>query len=174
MNKKLSILLIVGFFVLLLDQITKIWVDHSLGIGQSFVVISDYFDLVHYRNPGAAFGMFAAWASPWREVFFYCVSTAALVFLVYYFIKTPFSEKGILIALSMILGGALGNLIDRIFRGNVVDFLLLHWQNKVVRFSMLGKFYTIDLIWPAFNIADMAISVGVCLLIIGTIKSNRE
>lgn len=173
MNKKNSLLIIIGSIVLLLDQATKIWVDYTLGIGAGISVIPHYFDLVHYRNPGAAFGMFAAWASPWREVFFYCVSSAALVFLIYYFIKTPLHQKGILISLSMILAGALGNLIDRIFRGNVVDFLLFHWNNKVARFSLFGKFYTMELIWPAFNIADMAISVGVVLLILGTMRSSK-
>ena len=174
MEKKLSILVIIGSLVLLLDQFTKIWVNHSIVEGQHISVISRYFDLVHYRNSGAAFGMFAGWLSPWREIFFYVISAVALIFLIYYFVKTPLSQKGILISLSMILSGALGNLIDRIFRGNVVDFLLFHWHDKVAHFSLFGKSYTMELVWPAFNVADSAISVGVVLLILGTMRMNKE
>ncbi len=173
MKKKLCILLSIVFAVLFLDQFSKIWIDHHLLEGQHLTVVSHYFDLVHYRNPGAAFGMFAAWASPWREVFFYVVSSAALIFLLIYFIKTSDSHKSILIALAMILGGALGNLIDRIFRGNVVDFILWYWNDKIVHFSLLGKHYTMALVWPAFNIADAAISVGVALLIFSTLKTRE-
>ena len=173
MNKKWPILLSIGLLIIFLDQSTKIWVDHLLGQTESRTVIPSYFELVHYRNPGAAFGMFASWASPWRETFFYCVSALAMSFLIYYFIKTPVFQKNILVSLSMIIGGALGNLIDRIFRGNVVDFLLFHWNNKVARFSIFGKNYILDLVWPAFNIADAAISVGVLLLIVFSMRAKE-
>lgn len=173
MNKKTQLFLAVFFVILLLDQLTKIWIDQNMVLGQGWEIIPGYFDLVHYRNPGAAFGMFAHWTSPWREVFFFAVSGLALIFLIYYFVKTPASQKGVLFALSLISAGAFGNLVDRIFRGNVVDFLLLHWQDKVVHFSLFEKSYTMALVWPAFNVADAAISVGVFLLIIATFRSNK-
>ncbi len=173
MNKKWPLLLSVTLLIIFLDQASKIWVDQVLGQAQSKVIIPHFFELVHYRNPGAAFGMFASWVSPWREVFFYCVSAMALTFLFYYFVKTPLHQKNILISISMIIGGAVGNLIDRIFRGNVVDFLLLHWNNKVAYFSLFGKKYSMDLVWPAFNIADAAISVGVVLLILCSIRAKE-
>jgi len=173
-KNKLSILFVVGFFILFLDQFTKIWVDHSISDGNHIEVVSRFFDLVHYRNPGAAFGMFAAWASPWREVFFFLVSALAFIFLLYYFFKTPLTQKSVLISLSMILAGAIGNLIDRIFRGNVIDFLLLHWDHRMAHFQLLGKSYTIELVWPAFNIADAAISVGVFFLVFATMFSKKE
>jgi len=172
MKSKLSILLLVGSLVLILDQASKIWIDHALAPSQSISVIPGYFELVHYRNPGAAFGMFAAWSSPWREVFFYCVSAMALAFLAYYFSKTPAAHKAVLVSLSMIFAGAVGNLVDRIFRGNVVDFLLFHWRDQAARFSLLGKSYRMELVWPAFNVADMAISVGVAILILATMRAK--
>ncbi len=97
MKNKIGILGTVVFIVLFLDQCTKIWIDRSLLEGQHLSVLSHYFDLVHYRNPGAAFGMFAAWSSPWREVFFYIVSSAALIFLIYYFVKREGVKKGVFI-----------------------------------------------------------------------------
>lgn len=166
MSKKWRILTLWSLFIVLFDQLTKYFVNLYLSQGEKHEVISGFFDLVHYRNPGAAFGMFVDWNPVVRSVFLSIVSLFAFAFLIYYFHKTPLIEKKILIALSLIFGGAIGNLLDRIFRGTVIDFLLVHWRDKITHFQFFGKNYSAELVWPAFNIADSAITIGVILLLI--------
>lgn len=149
----------------MLDQWTKHLINTRFSMSEKKELIPGFFDLVHYRNPGAAFGMFVEWNSPARSVFLSIVSLFAFAFLIYYFHKTPSKEKKVLVALSLIFGGAIGNLIDRIFRGSVIDFLLLHWRDKVTHFEWFGKSYSLELVWPAFNVADSAITTGVILLL---------
>jgi len=172
-SKSLFLLLFCGT-ILGVDQLTKFWVDRSLSVGEHHPVLPGLFDLVHYRNPGAAFSLFADWHSPVRGYFFFAMSVAALAFLVYYLVKTPLEEKKTLIPLGLILSGALGNLIDRAFRGTVVDFLLFHWYDKVVSFEIFGKVHRVELIWPAFNVADSAITLGVIGLFLSMLKKRPE
>ena len=171
MNPKLKWLLAWGSGILLIDQFTKYLIDRMLPVGARIPVLTHFVDLVHYRNPGAAFSLFADWESPWREVFFFGISAVALILLSYYLVKTPLGEKKTLIPLVMILAGALGNLIDRLIRGNVIDFLFLHWYDKTASFQLFGRPYHIDLSWPAFNVADSVISVGVVFLLLGSLRS---
>lgn len=147
--------------ILVLDQLSKFWVDRNLALGQQRAVWPGLFEIVHFRNPGAAFSLFADWHSPLRGYFFLGMSILAVAFLAYYLVKTPLSEKRTLIPLAMILSGALGNFIDRILRGTVVDFLLFHWYDKVLSFEIFGHAYRVELVWPAFNVADSAITLGV-------------
>ncbi len=163
--QKNHLLLKLGLFIVVLDQITKALIVHYIPMGSIRPVLPGYFDLVHFRNSGAAFGLWADWASPAREIFFFAVSLVALALFLYHFYETTTTRKSLLVSLVLILSGALGNVIDRITRGNVVDFLSFHWQNQVSQFSVFGKHYFIDLNWPAFNVADSAITVGVFLLL---------
>ncbi len=165
MMKKWRVLIFISGSVLLLDQLTKYLINSRFSMSEKKELIPGFFDLVHYRNPGAAFGMFVGWNSTTRSVFLSLVSLFAFVFLIYYFHKTPSKEKKVLVSLSLIFGGAIGNLIDRIFRGSVIDFLLLHWRDKVTHFEWFGKSYSLELVWPAFNVADSAITIGVILLL---------
>jgi signal peptidase II len=175
MNKtKWKVLTFWGCSIILLDQITKYLITLQLPLGAKYELISNFVDIVHYRNPGAAFGMFADWNSPAREIFFFGISILAIGFLIYYLYKLPASEKKMNLPLLLILAGAFSNLIDRIVRGRVVDFILLHWYDKVVSFEFFGKFYSIELVWPAFNVADSCITIGVAWLIFHSLFVKRE
>lgn len=142
---------IIAFSILFLDQLVKELIKGSIPVWGQQVVIEGFFNLVHVLNRGAAFGFLNSPGSTWQPVFFLIMT--ALAVLVIYSLLRHSKDKGALyvFALSSILGGALGNMTDRLRQGVVVDFLDFH----------LGRFH-----WPAFNIADMAISIGaICLLI---------
>lgn len=174
MNRKGKALFWGLSLILLLDQLTKVWVDRSLRQGMKIEAIPHLLDIVHYRNPGAAFGMLAGWDSHWRNFFFFAVSALAIGLLLYYLYKTSSENKGTILSLVLILGGAFSNLVDRMIRGNVVDFILVHWYDKTATFTIFGKTFSFPLVWPAFNVADSAISIGVVLLLIITLKSDLQ
>src|SRR4030095_8192779 len=174
MRSKLSFLALLCGGILSADQLTKFWVDRRIALGEQIPVITGLFELVHYRNPGAAFSLFADWHSPNRGYFFFAMSILAAIFLAYYLFKTPLEEKRTLVSLGMILSGALGNLIDRVFRGTVVDFLLFHWYDKAISFEIFGRFHRVELVWPAFNVADSAITLGVLGLFWAAFKKPKH
>jgi signal peptidase II len=138
--------------VLALDLYTKQLVLKSFEYGEHLAVTS-FFDLVRYHNEGAAFS-FLAGAGGWQRVFFSTIAVIASIVIVYMLRKHP-TQKLFCFALALVLGGALGNLYDRLTLGYVVDFLFFHYR----------EYY-----WPAFNVADSAISVGVVLLLIDSFK----
>ena len=148
--KPRSIYLVFIAGLLAVDQITKTAISRSINLYGVRTVIPDFFDLVHVRNKGAIFGFFSNADSSFMFVLLTLFSLAALGLVVYYFIKTPVSEKLMNVSLSLILAGALGNQVDRIMRGYVIDFL---------DFSFWGWH------WPSFNVADSCISTGAVLLI---------
>lgn len=133
-----------------LDQLTKALIVRSIILQGSREVIPGFFNLTHVRNRGAIFGFLSHSDSRILYIFLTLVSVAALGLVIYYFFKTPVSERLMKISLSLILAGAMGNLIDRLFRGHVIDFL---------------DFYVKDWHWPSFNVADSCITVGAFLLI---------
>ncbi len=137
-------------FFLLIDQATKTIVATTLNLYDSRVIVPNLFNLTFIRNRGAIFGFFSHHESFFVYALLTLASLAALVLVVYYFAKTPSSEKFLKISLSLILAGALGNLTDRLFRGSVIDFL---------------DFYVKDWHWPFFNVADSCITVGALLLL---------
>ncbi len=141
--------LIVGLIVLL-DQITKLLVLAWIPLYHSIPVIPGFFNLTHIRNPGGAFGFMAAGSQGIRNLLFIGVSALAMGLIVYFYRSTPKTHPYLASALAMIFGGAVGNLIDRLRFGEVVDFLDVY----------LGVYH-----WPAFNVADSAISVGITLFI---------
>jgi signal peptidase II len=120
-------------------------------------VIEGFFDLVHFRNTGVAFGMFSGSDSIWQTVLLSGLAAAAALVVVLYSVRTPASERGLQLALALILAGALGNIYDRVTAGFVTDFLYFH----------VGSWY-----WPAFNVADTAISAGVGLMALGVIRNE--
>ncbi|OGV71633.1 MAG: signal peptidase II [Methylophilales bacterium RIFCSPHIGHO2_02_FULL_57_10] len=133
--------------VIALDLYTKHLVQSALAYGEHLTITS-FFDLVLFHNQGAAFS-FLANAGGWQRIFFSVFALVAAGIIVHLLRKHP-DQKLFCFALSLILGGALGNLWDRVTLGYVVDFLYFHYH---------------DYYWPAFNIADSAISVGVVLLL---------
>jgi signal peptidase II len=145
-NKYLWVGSIMGI-VLLLDQFTKYIVDTHIRRHEIIPVIPGFFNLTNVRNPGAAFGILSGVPGIWRSVFFITVTLVAVVVLAVLIRKTH--ERLLVAAFSLIAGGAVGNVIDRIRFGEVVDFI--QWYVK--------SYY-----WPSFNVADSAISVGVALL----------
>ena len=143
--------------VVLLDQLTKYLVIKKFFLHESVKVIPGFFSLTYVRNPGAAFGILAGASGSWRTIFFATVSMAALAVIATLVRKT--SDRLPLIAFSLIGGGAVGNLIDRLRFGEVVDFIEWYY----------GSFH-----WPTFNIADSAITVGVTLLAIDMLFPGKQ
>lgn len=174
MKTKLKFVLIMAAVVLVLDQLTKLWVVQHVPIGSEFPVLSGFFDIVHGRNTGAAFGMLSQWNSVYRDWFFYGIAVIAIIFLYFYIQSVSSSDHLSLLALSFILGGALGNISDRIFRGSVVDFLSVHYHEKIVSLMLFGYNLTVPLSWPAFNVADMAISCAVVFLVVRGFKKKSS
>jgi len=135
--------------VLVLDQISKIWVDLTLELHQSIPVIPS-FSITYAHNYGAAFS-FLSDAGGWQRWFFAVLAIAVSIGIVIYLSKLKNEEKLLAVSLSLILGGAIGNIIDRVLYGYVIDFLDVYYQVYH---------------WPIFNIADSAITVGVGLMLI--------
>jgi signal peptidase II len=133
--------------VIVLDQLTKGWVQSAFAFGEHRTVTS-FFDLVLFYNEGAAFSFLAS-AGGWQRVFFSLFALIASGIIVRLLKKHP-ENTLFCFALSLVLGGALGNLWDRVMLGHVVDFLYFHYH---------------DYYWPAFNVADSAICAGVALLL---------
>lgn len=145
--------------VVAVDQATKLWIFHNFALYESKVLISGFFNLTYLTNNGAAFSILAGQPALWRQVFFMGAAGAALIFI--WLARRSFGRNSTLytVALSLIAGGAIGNLIDRIRFGFVIDFLDIY----------IGTHH-----WPAFNIADSAISVGVVLFIFKNLVLERH
>lgn len=152
---KLSISLSIALIVLVLDLTSKYWVESALELGQS-IPLTGFFNLILTYNPGAAFS-FLSEQSGWQRWFLSGIAGSAALLIIYLLYKYQ-HEQLFCASLSLILGGALGNLYDRITLGHVVDFL---------------DFYIGDYHWPAFNIADSAIFIGAALMIYESFR-NKE
>ncbi|UUY10137.1 signal peptidase II [Pseudomonas sp. J452] len=148
-----------ALLVFVLDQGSKQVVLQVLEYGQRVVVLDGYFDWVHVYNRGAAFS-FLAGESGWQRWFFAAIALGVSAVLVVWLKRLKADETWLAIALAMVLGGALGNLYDRMVLGHVVDFILLHWQDRY-RF-------------PAFNLADSAITLGAVMLALDMFKSKKS
>lgn len=138
--------------VIALDLYTKHLIEAAFAYGD-MLTINSFFDLVRYHNQGAAFS-FLADAGGWQKWFFSGISVVAAI-VITYLIQKHRTEKLFCVGLALVLGGAIGNLYDRVTLGYVVDFLNFHYQ---------------DLYWPAFNVADSAICIGVGLLLLDSFK----
>jgi signal peptidase II len=142
--------LLIAFVVLVLDRFTKWIVASRLTLHDGVTVIPNFFRIVHVENPGAAFGLFAESSHEWRLAILIIFSLLALAIVATLLWRTSHMVSTTGTALSLILGGALGNLWDRVIAGHVTDFLEFH----------IGSYY-----WPSFNVADSAIVVGALLLV---------
>jgi signal peptidase II len=140
----------VALVVVVADQLTKMWVASAMHLHESIAVFS-WFNLTYVRNAGAAFSMFADHSSAFRVPFFAAAAVVGGVAIAYFVHQTPATQRSVLVACGLVLGGAVGNLIDRVAYGEVIDFADAH----------LGGMH-----WPAFNVADACISVGVCWLLL--------
>lgn len=160
MTPKLKVFLVSLGISLPLDQVTKLAVNQWLTYADRLTVIEGFFYLTHVRNPGAAFGLFAESPEPYRGIFFIVVTTVAMLMVLSFYRHLAPGDKLSALALGLILGGAAGNLIDRIRLGEVVDFL---------HFRLWGGYS-----WPDFNLADSFIVVGVALLILELLATEGE
>src|SRR5262252_10313100 len=142
--------LLIAVFVVLLDRMTKLAVARNISLHDSIQIIPDFFRITHVENRGAAFGLFADSPSEWKIAMLVLFSLVALVIVCALLWKNSHAMTSTGVGLALILGGALGNLWDRLVSGHVVDFLLFY----------IGQYQ-----WPAFNIADSAIVVGAGLLV---------
>jgi len=156
MNKKYFPLIIIFLIIVLIDQITKFYIASNFELFQSVEIIRGFFNITYIRNSGVAFGMFSNLKGSFIQIVFIAIYIIAIISILILYRETHGYSH---IALSLIFSGAIGNLIDRIFRGEVVDFMDFHWQNYH---------------WPAFNVADSCITVGVGLLMISIIISNEQ
>lgn len=149
-SSKWYVLLALG--VLIADQITKWWAQISLPMAQA-VKVTDFLNWFLIYNPGAAFS-FLSQAGGWQRWFFTVIGIVAAIVIVWLLQKNT-HDRPFCLALSLILGGAIGNVLDRLLYGAVVDFIDVHYDGWH---------------WPAFNIADSAISIGATLIIINEIR----
>ena len=149
MKKNWPYLLLIAVLIGI-DQVSKAWLSASLPHGSTRPVISGFFNLSHVHNRGAIFGFFNRSGGTLIYPLLTVLSLIALGLVVYYFIKVPASQKLLKLTLSLVLAGALGNQIDRIFRGYVIDFLDFY----------IGRHH-----FPSFNAADSCITIGAGLLI---------
>ena len=143
--------------VVLLDQFSKQLIVSDFRLGESRIVTS-FFNFVYWHNPGAAFS-FLAGAAGWQRWFFIGLALAACGFILWLLVRHP-TQKLFCFAIAMVMGGAVGNVIDRIVRGEVVDFIQVHWHGWS---------------FPAFNLADSAITLGaICLILDELMRVKRS
>ena len=151
LKNKYAYLTLIAAAVVLVDQLTKALILNNLPLYQSLTVIPGLFDITHIHNPGGAFGFLAGSGPAVRKLVFFFVTAMAMGLVFWFYVKTPSTHRFLATGFAMIFGGAAGNLIDRIRFGKVVDFL---------------DFYIGRLHWPAFNVADSAISVGIGIFLL--------
>lgn len=158
--KKYFYLITVAGFWIALDQLLKIFIHTQFRLGESVVIIQNFFNLTYVRNTGAAFGFLSQSHPTFREIFFFIIPPIAVGLIILILRTIENTDKKQILALSSICGGALGNYIDRLKYRYVIDFFDFHIYEK----------YS----WPAFNIADVAIVGGVLVLIYCLLMENYK
>lgn len=153
MNRYLYFLIpaVVFFF----DRLTKVSIESRFLLYESLPIVPGFFDLTHTRNTGVAFGLFANSSSPWSPYVLTLISGSALVAILIYSLRHPVGNWKLQIGLMLVLGGASGNLYDRINYGYVIDFLDVFYRGYH---------------WPTFNVADSSISIGIGLLLLEVLR----
>lgn len=147
MKSRYNLFMLLTVAGLLFDQATKLFIDRSLQLFDSIPVVTNFFNITYVRNRGAAFSFLSE--ASWRLPFFICITLVAVIAILVAFHKLRDDQKLAQVSLAMIFSGAIGNLFDRVRLGEVIDFLDVHWYRHH---------------WPAFNVADSLICVGVFLL----------
>lgn len=149
--------MVISLLVLFLDQLTKLYIVSRFSLYESVTILENFFHITYILNPGAAFGILAGKDASFRVPFFISLSFVAAVGIVLFY--RAVEDRVVQVALSLILGGAVGNMIDRARLGEVIDFIDVHWYNNH---------------WPAFNVADSAITIGVGLLLLDMFLKERR
>ena len=148
---------VVALLVMVLDQLSKYWASSSLAYGERMEITS-FFNFTLLHNPGAAFSFLSS-AGGWQRWFFMLIAIVASILLAVWIARVALKNKREAFALAFILGGAIGNLYDRIQLSYVVDFIVVHYR---------------DYFWPAFNLADAAITLGAFILIVEMFLTKKE
>ncbi|AGC90844.1 signal peptidase II [Staphylococcus warneri] len=156
MKKKyyVGISLLVAFLIIVIDQVTKWIIASSMKIGDSYEVIPNFLNITSHRNNGAAWGILSG-----KMFFFYIITVIILIVLVLFFIKEAQYNLFMQLAISLLFAGALGNFIDRLFNGEVVDFI----DTNIFGYD-----------FPIFNVADSSLTIGVILVIIALLKDTTN
>lgn len=157
MKPRYTLFILLTVAGLLLDQATKLFIDRSMQLFDSIPVVTNFFNITYVRNRGAAFSFLSE--ASWRLPFFIAITLVAAIAILVAFHKLRDDQKLAQISMSMIFSGAIGNLIDRVRLGEVIDFLDAHWYRHH---------------WPAFNIADSLICVGVFLLALDMLLEEKR
>jgi signal peptidase II len=159
LKKKYLILFTTFTLLVFLDFLTKAYISSTMLLHESFPVIEGFFNITYVRNPGAAFSFLADAPAAFRSIFFVTVTSLAILLILYFIVKDTFEDPRMTFGLTMIMSGAVGNLIDRVRLGEVVDFIDLY----------IGSYH-----WPAFNVADSAITMGAFLLLLDIFKGKKK
>jgi len=146
--------------ILVLDHLTKWSINTSFDSRRSFEIIPDYLRINRVYNTGVAFGYFSDFHAAWKPYALGAMAVIAVVVILIYGMRMPSERTMLQLALSITMGGILGNFLDRMVHGFVVDFIEFHVRDS---------FY-----WPTFNLADTAISIGIALLLLDTVKNPEE
>ncbi|MBR3119466.1 signal peptidase II [Oceanobacillus profundus] len=145
---------VIALFIIGIDQLTKWIIVSTMELGERITVIENFFYITSHRNSGAAWGILQG-----QMLFFYIVTAVVVIGIIYYMQKFAKNDTLLAIGLSFVLGGAIGNFIDRLFHQEVVDF---------------ADFYIFNYNFPIFNVADSALTIGVIIVIIATIMDERK
>ena len=156
MKPRYTLFALITFFGIIIDQITKIAVDRTMQLSDSITIVEHFFHLTYVRNRGAAFSFLSD--ASWRLPFFISITIIAALVILVAFQKMRDDQRLAHTSLAMIFSGAVGNLIDRIRLGEVIDFLDVHWYQHH---------------WPAFNVADSAITCGAAMLVVDSLRATR-
>ncbi|RQM96791.1 signal peptidase II [Staphylococcus warneri] len=156
MKKKyyVGISLLIAFLIIVIDQVTKWIIASSMKIGDSYEVIPNFLNITSHRNNGAAWGILSG-----KMFFFYIITVIILIVLVLFFIKEAQYNLFMQLAISLLFAGALGNFIDRLLNGEVVDFI----DTNIFGYD-----------FPIFNVADSSLTIGVILVIIALLKDTTN
>lgn len=154
MKKKYLITIAIVLGVILLDQSSKLYIDRLFPLHYSIPIVNNFIHITYVRNTGAAFGLFASEVTALKIFFFITTAIIAITVIIFFLKNLRDNQIFFILSLSLIMGGAIGNLIDRVRLGEVIDFIDLHWYSYH---------------WPAFNVADAAITVGGFFLIVNTV-----
>ncbi len=160
--------LTIVFSVYFIDQLTKYLVVQNMVLDERISILGDFLRLKYIENTGIAFGLFSTWDKLWKDLIFSSLTIVAIGFVIYYY--RIVQKRTIRCAFALILGGALGNLSDKLF-----GFIIFEGKFELF-YSRVVDFIDIDIgitRWPTFNVADIAITIGVILLIINVFKSNE-
>jgi signal peptidase II len=148
----------IALLIVAVDQLTKLWVQHSMALYENIEVLP-VLNIYHTFNPGAAWSMLAS-AGGWQRWMFSILAIAVSIALLVWLRRLAVATHALLVGgLTLIVGGAIGNLIDRLYLGHVVDFIQAHWGNAY---------------FPSFNVADSAISIGAALVIFDSLREARR